>query len=229
VDQTFLRGQLLAGWLGIVGAGATLGQIQLHDLRHDLGAVFAPSQRWLGVHDPALGDVPVQYGFDTPVGAAPDKLCGRVLFSDFHVDDALTSGTTFPSECAPGPMTAQEKLLEYMIFDLGSCVTPPACVPTSCAERGVTCGFLGDGCGNLLSCGACPEGQVCREGTCGAGACGAKPCTPGTCADFGYDCGAASDGCDGAIHCGACPGTQICGGNAFGYGGLDNVCGGGAG
>jgi hypothetical protein len=67
----------------------------------------------------------VQYfSFTTPVGA-PE--CGRMVFSDVHVsfgggDDA---DTPFPDRCAAGPdsePSAQEKALEFMIFDLSSCI-----------------------------------------------------------------------------------------------------------
>ncbi len=39
---------------------------------------------------------PMHYTFDTPVGAAPANQCGRVLYDDFHVEDAATDFTTFP-------------------------------------------------------------------------------------------------------------------------------------
>lgn len=35
------------------------------------------------------------------------------------------------------------------------------CVPTSCADRGLDCGFVSDGCGVLLSCGMCRPPQKC--------------------------------------------------------------------
>jgi hypothetical protein len=47
-----------------------------------------------------------------------------VLFSDFHVnDDADASAAQFPAECTPGPLSAQEKVLEFMLFDIASCVS----------------------------------------------------------------------------------------------------------
>lgn len=68
---------------------------------------------------------------------------------------------TFPQHCvAGGDLTAQEKVLLYMLFDLNACVgmtpPPPACEPATCDSLGLTCGFSGDGCGNVLDCGACP-------------------------------------------------------------------------
>jgi hypothetical protein len=45
--------------------------------------------------------------------------CGRVLFNEYHVENGnSSSGTTFPNECNTDPMTPQEKLLEYMLFEL---------------------------------------------------------------------------------------------------------------
>jgi len=94
----------------------------------------------------------LHYTFNTPVGATPTNQCGRAVFSDFHVDNASqTSGLVFPAECDSTPMNAQEKILEFMLFDLASCIQPistggPVCLPTQ---------FM---CGNLC----CTNGQLCQ-------------------------------------------------------------------
>jgi hypothetical protein len=215
VNTAFPKGKALADWLVGVGASSVFDQIPLHTVRHDVDGVIAPSERWISA-DPAISATAVMhYTFNTPVGAPAASQCGRVLFDDFHVEDAPTAGLTFPLECAGGPMTPQEKLLEFMLFDLASCITPdaplpPSCTPRTCADLGVQCGPAGDGCGGTLDCGACPSGQTCGGGgvpsTCGT------RCVPWTCADLGVQCGPAGDGCGGALECGACPSGQTCGG-----------------
>jgi len=67
-------------------------------------------------------------------------------------------------------------MLEYMIFDLASCVVvppppQPQCTSSTCAAEGFNCGPAGDGCGNLLNCGSCSAPQTCggggQRGVCG--------------------------------------------------------------
>ena len=43
---------------------------------------------------------------------------------DFHVNDIMNLSVQFPMECNDKPMTAQEKALEFLLFDLASCVQP---------------------------------------------------------------------------------------------------------
>lgn len=62
--------------------------------------------------------------------------CGRVVYTDLHVvsvaNDSSDQDTPFPHGCtAPKPaLTAQEKALEFMFFDLSSCVQPERNIPT---------------------------------------------------------------------------------------------------
>jgi hypothetical protein len=219
INTSFPKGLAFAQWLVNVGASSVLGQIPVNVVRHDLNAV-STAQEWMSASNPA--GVPLHFTFNTPVEAQEDLRCGRVVFSDFHVDDKSVNSTTdFPAECDDKPMTPQEKLVEFMIFDLSSCITPdlPTCVPRTCAELGLQCGPASDGCGNLLHCGDCPPGQTCGGGGI-PGVCGAPSCKPLTCSMLGIECGPAGDGCGNLLHCGECPPGQTCGG-----GGVPGVCG----
>jgi hypothetical protein len=207
--------------------------VMITQAKSDTTAVVAPTQQWMFVSplDDYKTFSPLLFTFNTPIGAANTAQCGRGLFTDFHVspNSALlattglngTHGLVFPAECAArSPMSAQEKVLEFMLFDLGSCVQPykPICTPTTCAAQGIQCGPAGDGCGGSLDCNPCPLGQIC--GGAGPGKCGAPTCTPTTCPALGFMCGPAGDLCGNLLDCGTCPSGQTCGG-----GGKPGVCG----
>jgi len=132
IDQTFPKGDAYAHWLQNVDASATLGTLTVIESRHDLiKENNPPAQRWnyeADFHGEGPGVMHIT--FNTPLGAADDKVCGRVVFSDFHVSAAALSGQPyFPDSCIPGDLTPQEKALEFMFFDLSSCIqsdkTPP--------------------------------------------------------------------------------------------------------
>jgi hypothetical protein len=111
-----------------------------------------------------------QFSFDTPYAAPDAAACGRVAYSGFHVagtgaGSAPFASAAFPTHCRDalanqGNLTNQEKVLLYMLFDLGACVgdepLPPPCVPITCnGASGRRCGFTPDGCGQVLDCGPC--------------------------------------------------------------------------
>jgi hypothetical protein len=130
--------------------------------------------------------------------------------------------------CITDTLTASERILEFMLFDLASCITqqappppppPPTCQTKTCQQLGVTCGWSGDGCGGTQQC------PPCTSGTCGGGGvanqCGSPPpatCTKQTCGNL--NCGMIGDGCGGSVSCGPpCAPGQTCGANSA------NVCG----
>lgn len=122
IDKSFAKGAALADWLVNVGSSASSGVLAVHEPAHDVdGVVSGVSQQWISTDAPAS----VQHlTFNTPVGAKPEDACGRVVYSNFHVvhDETQSGAQLFPEECAPGPLTAQEKVLEFMLLDLTSCV-----------------------------------------------------------------------------------------------------------
>jgi hypothetical protein len=82
------------------------------------------------------------FSFDTPVGApagaAGPQFCGRAVFSDLHVTGNprtkdtpnLPGGKAPPAGCdANVELSPQEKVLEFMLFDLSSCVISDTVAP----------------------------------------------------------------------------------------------------
>jgi hypothetical protein len=139
VSKDFPKGAAFADWLLAVGATDEFGQVALEEARHDVDGVAGNTLAWITA---GTTPGPIQHlTFNTPVNAPADQQCGRVLYSDFHVaagDTVVTEGSegaiaTFPAECAPGALTAQEKIIEFMLFDLASCIqddTVPPVPPT---------------------------------------------------------------------------------------------------
>src|SRR5690606_9864653 len=88
-----------------------------------------------------------QFSFNTPYAAPEDEICGRVAYSGFHVVSEAGSdyaGVVFPEHCA-GVLSDQEKVLLYMLFDLGACVSdqqaaPPECSPITALSCDGRCG-----------------------------------------------------------------------------------------
>ena len=160
VDQTFPKGQAFAQWLSNVGASPVAGTLGVLESRHDVVAVRPGSTRWLYGTVPASSPPEsVQHlTFNTPFGDAGTlpsgeipPLCGRVVYSDFHVTAGATSGgNTFPDACVAGPLTGQEKALEFMLFDLSACVQDDHFAPTACAVAAQTCTKDADCCSGLV-------------------------------------------------------------------------------
>jgi hypothetical protein len=234
VDTSFAKGAAFAQWLSLNGAltqPLPAPQIQIQEARHDLDApITAPAQKWLtttaanAVDSTGVGRKTVQLAtFNTEWGKPASLQCGRVIYSDFHVTangQVSTQDMIFPAECS-GPLTSQEKVLAFMLFDLASCVTtpappPPTCAAKTCTDQGLMCGLAGDGCGNSINCGPCPPGTTCGGGgvssVCGAPACTKVACQAG-------QCGSLADGCGGTLMCPPCAPGKACGG------GGPNLCG----
>ncbi|MGE0395333.1 MAG: carboxypeptidase regulatory-like domain-containing protein [Kofleriaceae bacterium] len=131
IDRGSSRGETFATWLKNVGA-TTGDTLIIHEPRYTAKRLASPElvQTWLHV-DPTrstpLGKESVQdVVFTTPVGADADARCGKVVFSDMHVSSGSSSkpSVPYPSSCATGDLTPQEKALAFILFDMAACVSP---------------------------------------------------------------------------------------------------------
>jgi len=140
INQTFPKGMALAQWLNgpAVNASPTLGQLAVSGAEHSVNTVNAPTSEWIYSSSPHSS----QYlSFNTPVGTPEDMQCGKVVFTDIHIQKSISVGgvTTggddsdpdkpFPSGCKTNMMSPQAKALEFLFFDLTSCVEPPTTNP----------------------------------------------------------------------------------------------------
>ena len=129
VDESSSKGVPFATWLLNVGASTTRDQLPVIDARYTCkSATPGKAEQWVYV-DPAhpllTGVTGVQdMLFTTPLDKEPEDRCGKVVFSDMHVssDSSSKSGTPYPGGCSTTPLTAQEKALAFIFFDIASCV-----------------------------------------------------------------------------------------------------------
>jgi hypothetical protein len=145
--MAFPKGVSLQKWLTNVNAlgqnGVPQGELSIYDPRYNavVSAANKPSQPWITADQGSgMGGQTMYFSFDTPVNApaAPDggapQYCGRAVFSDLHVGSNSGDlpnggrggggGTAPPAGCQNQDLSPQEKALEFMLFDLSSCVLP---------------------------------------------------------------------------------------------------------
>jgi hypothetical protein len=125
IDVSFPKGNSFADWLVNVDATPTRGKLDVLAAQNSAQRAIAPmSQQWVYTANN------VQYmTINTPVEEAEneDALCGRLVHTDLHVTagagtDSSDENTPFPGGCTTEDLSPQEKALEFILFDLGSCV-----------------------------------------------------------------------------------------------------------
>jgi hypothetical protein len=124
IDTSFAKGMALAQWLVNVKGSTTLGELVIQGAQHTINTV-GTGRRWIYSDTPQS----VQYlDATTPMGSR--AACGRVVLSDIHVstggatatEDSSAIDKPYPTGCVTTDLSPQEKALEFMIFDLSSCV-----------------------------------------------------------------------------------------------------------
>jgi hypothetical protein len=138
---TFPKGSDFATWLVKVGVSTTSGSMDIYSGQTSVTSIDPNrSQDWIFRTDAPSDHFYFTIG--TPVavldGAPAPTACGRVVFTDLHVsksgggtsDDLSDQDLPFPTGCNNNLLTGQEKALEFMIFDLSSCVQKETDKPT---------------------------------------------------------------------------------------------------
>jgi hypothetical protein len=152
--QTFQEGVAMQAWLQNVNALDSSGELQIAQARHNVDVGFPNFPQavpWMyfdpakstfdpnnGTYDPVSAQSTLYFSYDTR-GAQGEASCGRIVYSDLHVggnsgdygespnaSSPPAGRTDVPSGCnANVDLSAQEKALEFMLFDLTSCLAPP--------------------------------------------------------------------------------------------------------
>jgi hypothetical protein len=139
----FPKGVSLQKWLANVGAlgtdGVPAGELAIYQPRYNstVTPVNAVSQPWISSDGSGMQGATMYLSFDTPTNApfqpdgGPPQYCGRAVFSDLHVagNPATNDSTPPPNGCDNVDLSPQEKALEFMLFDLSSCVSSDTVPP----------------------------------------------------------------------------------------------------
>jgi hypothetical protein len=126
------KGMSFAQWMLNVGGSTTRDQLTVTAARNTCTSVDPnKGEQWVYL-DPATANPPgtltmksaMNFQFTTPQSMDPMDRCGKVVFSDMHVsaDSSSAPGTAYPGGCSTQDLTAQEKALAFMFFDIASCV-----------------------------------------------------------------------------------------------------------
>jgi hypothetical protein len=140
INTLFPKGNDFAEWLVNVSASTTPGILDITSGQLSASSIDPNrAQSWIFHSAP---DDFVYFTIGTPVALldntpAPEA-CGRVVFTDLHVsksgggtsDDKSDQDSPFPTGCNKNPLSGQEKALEFMLFDLSSCVQKETAKPT---------------------------------------------------------------------------------------------------
>jgi hypothetical protein len=117
------KGMAFATWMVNVAGSPARDQIPLLTAtgRQTCTSVDSnKAERW--VYNAAAGNVVQNFQFTAPNEVAPDQRCGKVMVSDMHVSNGPEKGD-YPTSCAGDTLlSAQEKALAFMLFDLASCI-----------------------------------------------------------------------------------------------------------
>ena len=187
VDTATSYGYYFSQWLGLPAVNAldlvnppTLSVVRSRwnlDNPANLSGISNSVQRWMVYPNNSPNIAMLAATVDMPWGSWPSSTNGRIIFASIDVVPSTApcagsannaSSCSFPDECDTN-LTAQEKALAYLLFDMTDCgQTPPQyCWPKRCTDLPGACGLASDGCGSVLDCRSCcatpPVAMTCTE------------------------------------------------------------------
>ncbi len=138
IDQSFPNGAALAEWLQNLKATTQQGSTTLNYVWNNQSGVDKAYNTLSWATDTTYGDV-MQLSFYAPVCSDGCSQFGQVMYNEYHVDNANESASTvFPNECIDdsasdraksSPMSPQELMLEYSLFNMMSFAVPTLTPP----------------------------------------------------------------------------------------------------
>ena len=158
-DAMFPKGMTFRQWLVNVGAANANGIVSLNpaDVGTSVTTVGSMTTAWIDDTSTATEGGSASSGsvkalsFSTPIADAGFSYCGKAYFTDIHAGggqaledpnaDGSGSPAAVPGACDGGPMTAEEKALEFLFFDKNTvCVNgggqPPPLPPCPLPDGG---------------------------------------------------------------------------------------------
>jgi hypothetical protein len=113
-------------------ASTLLGQVEILEGRDNVQAVNATlATEWVSLSNSNELDtraVPF-FSFGMPLSADESQRCGRFIYADLEVSNAVSTGmpvdspgNPFPSHCTERDLSAQEKVAQFLFFELSSCL-----------------------------------------------------------------------------------------------------------
>jgi hypothetical protein len=147
--KAFPEGAALKSWLGNVGALNANSEIVVPaGNARDTALVTSTNVAtpWVQT-DSTVTPASTQYfswdmPFNPPVtDAGVPEYCGRVVYSDMHVSGSASdyaNSHVVPTGCdATSTLSPDEDAIEFILFDLSSCITPVGYVPQQPYEGGI--------------------------------------------------------------------------------------------
>ena len=138
IYTNFPKGVALADWMQNVQGSTQRATFQILKARATVLTIpdTTRTERFVYYDDPGSGKRAEQYfSFFAPIGSPKEQQCGRMVFTDMHISgndvdsldptlDLSAANKPFPSGCITTALSAQEKALLFLLFDLTNCVEP---------------------------------------------------------------------------------------------------------